>query len=93
MASSQLIRERFLLKVRLQVKREFYPNQIGQAVRTIVGSYQLAESFFYAEFMFYTIQRSTPRAFRQFPPCVAIENSAVARDHNRITEREVATFC
>ncbi len=39
-------RVRFLLKVRLQVKREFYPNEVGQAGRRIVGSYQLSESFF-----------------------------------------------
>jgi len=58
-----------------------------------MGSYQLSESFFQAEFVFYTIQLSTTCAFSQFPPCVAIDNYAGACDHDRITEREVATFC
>ena len=58
-----------------------------------MGLYQPFESFFEIEFMFETVQHSATSAFRQFPPCVAIDNNAVACDHDRITEREVATFC
>lgn len=89
--SGLLIHQRFLLKVRFQIKSQFYPNEVGQAARCAMSSNQLFESILRAERIFETVQHSSTGAFREFRSCVAINDNAVVCDCDRIGKRSIAT--
>jgi hypothetical protein len=90
-ATSLLVPERLLLKVWFQLKRQFYPNEVGQTLKRKMDSNQLAESFFYAEFVRDTVQRLSAYVFRQLPSCITIDDNSVVCNYDRIAKRKLAT--